>query len=80
MSCAHFLSRFFQDLKDMMGFTPLRYYYFMWKYVTPLLLLTLLSASTYQLAKNPPTYSAWNQKLVGLSYIVRVWKFGCKVW
>ncbi|KAG7333306.1 hypothetical protein KOW79_003441 [Hemibagrus wyckioides] len=55
--------KFFNDLKDMLGFTPFRYYYYMWKYVTPLLLLTLLSASAYQLGRNPPSYSAWNQEL-----------------
>lgn len=55
----------------MLGFTPFRYYYYMWKYVTPLLLLTLLSVSAYQLGKNPPSYSAWNQELVGPLRICR---------
>lgn len=49
----------------MLGFTPFRYYYYMWKYVTPLLLLTLLTASIIKLGKNPPTYRAWIQELVG---------------
>lgn len=49
----------------MLGFTPFRYYYYMWKYVTPLLLLALLTASTIQLSKNPPSYRAWIQELVG---------------
>lgn len=49
----------------MLGFTPFRYYYYMWKYVTPLLLLALLTASAIQLGTNPPSYRAWIQELVG---------------
>ncbi|XP_036440532.1 sodium-dependent neutral amino acid transporter B(0)AT2 [Colossoma macropomum] len=63
--------KFFEDLKDMLGFTPFRYYYYMWKYVTPLLLLALLSASVIQLGMAPPSYSAWIQELAqeqSLSY------------
>uniref|UniRef100_A0A4W4H8P8 Transporter n=1 Tax=Electrophorus electricus TaxID=8005 RepID=A0A4W4H8P8_ELEEL len=61
--------KFFEDLKDMLGFAPSRYYYYMWKYVTPLLLLGLLTASAIQLALTPPTYSAWIQDLEqSLSY------------
>ncbi|XP_062860812.1 sodium-dependent neutral amino acid transporter B(0)AT2 [Trichomycterus rosablanca] len=55
--------RFFEDLKDMLGFTPFRYYYYMWKYVTPLLLMALMVASAIQLGKTPPSYSAWIQEL-----------------
>ncbi|XP_076841055.1 sodium-dependent neutral amino acid transporter B(0)AT2 [Brachyhypopomus gauderio] len=55
--------KFFEDLKDMLGFSPSRYYYYMWKYVTPLLLLALLTASAIQLVLTPPTYSAWIQDL-----------------
>ncbi|XP_041966984.1 sodium-dependent neutral amino acid transporter B(0)AT2 [Alosa sapidissima] len=63
--------KFFEDLRDMLGFTPVRYYYYMWKYVTPVLLLTLLGASIIQLGMTPPSYSAWIQdqaKEVSLSY------------
>ncbi|XP_056334010.1 sodium-dependent neutral amino acid transporter B(0)AT2-like [Danio aesculapii] len=56
--------KFFEDLKDMLGFTPYRYYYYMWKFVTPVLLLGLLAASVIQLGLVPPSYSAWNQQLV----------------
>ncbi|TRY92274.1 hypothetical protein DNTS_007056 [Danionella cerebrum] len=55
--------KFFEDLKDMLGFTPYRYYYYMWKFVTPVLLLGLLLASLIQLGLSPPSYSAWNQQL-----------------
>ncbi|KAF5897546.1 sodium-dependent neutral amino acid transporter B(0)AT2 [Clarias magur] len=55
--------KFFEDLKDMLGFTPFRYYYYMWKYVTPLLLLILLFASAIQLGMSPPNYRAWIQEL-----------------
>ncbi|XP_046906825.1 sodium-dependent neutral amino acid transporter B(0)AT2 [Hypomesus transpacificus] len=63
--------KFFEDLKDMLGFTPFRFYYYMWKYVTPLLLILLLCSSLIQLAMTPPSYSAWIQDLASeksLSY------------
>ncbi|CAN9498816.1 unnamed protein product [Ophioblennius macclurei] len=56
------IDKFFEDLKDMLGFTPYRFYYYMWKYITPILLLVLLCASFVQLAMTPPGYSAWIQE------------------
>ncbi|XP_029910047.1 sodium-dependent neutral amino acid transporter B(0)AT2 [Myripristis murdjan] len=55
--------KFFEDLKDMLGFTPFRFYYYMWKYITPILLLVLLVSSFIQLVMTPPSYSAWIQEL-----------------
>ncbi|CAB1322774.1 unnamed protein product, partial [Coregonus sp. 'balchen'] len=55
--------KFFEDLKDMLGFTPFRFYYYMWKYVTPLLLILLLGSSVIQLGMTPPSYSAWIKDL-----------------
>uniref|UniRef100_A0AAY5KCE5 Solute carrier family 6 member 15 n=1 Tax=Esox lucius TaxID=8010 RepID=A0AAY5KCE5_ESOLU len=55
--------KFFEDLKDMLGFTPFRFYYYMWKYVTPLLLILLLGSSVIQMGMTPPSYSAWIQEL-----------------
>ncbi|XP_051581011.1 sodium-dependent neutral amino acid transporter B(0)AT2-like [Myxocyprinus asiaticus] len=63
--------KFFEDLKDMLGFSPYRFYYYMWKFVTPILLLGLLVTSIIQLVLSPPSYSAWNQQLAqeqSLSY------------
>ncbi|KAG7260611.1 hypothetical protein CRUP_008633 [Coryphaenoides rupestris] len=57
------VDKFFEDLKDMLGFTPLRFYYYMWKYVTPILLLVLLASSLIQLCMTPPSYNAWIQDL-----------------
>ncbi|KAA8590353.1 hypothetical protein FQN60_014287 [Etheostoma spectabile] len=56
------IDKFFEDLKDMLGFTPYRFYYYMWKYITPILLLVLLCASFIQLSMTPPSYSAWIQE------------------
>ncbi|XP_026168345.1 sodium-dependent neutral amino acid transporter B(0)AT2 [Mastacembelus armatus] len=53
------IEKFFEDLKDMLGFTPYRFYYYMWKYITPILLLVLLCSSLIQLTMTPPSYSAW---------------------
>ncbi|KAG5845833.1 sodium-dependent neutral amino acid transporter B(0)AT2-like isoform X1 [Anguilla anguilla] len=57
------MDKFFEDLKDMLGFSPFRFYYYMWKYITPLVLLVLLMASVIQLGMTPPTYSAWIEEL-----------------
>ncbi|XP_053174662.1 sodium-dependent neutral amino acid transporter B(0)AT2 [Scomber japonicus] len=56
------IDKFFEDLKDMLGFTPYRFYYYMWKYITPILLLVLLATSLIQLTMTPPSYSAWIQE------------------
>ncbi|CAG5957587.1 unnamed protein product [Menidia menidia] len=56
------IDKFFEDLKDMLGFTPYRFYYYMWKYITPILLLLLLCSSFIQLMMTPPSYSAWIQE------------------
>ncbi|KAM7397158.1 hypothetical protein PAMP_020151 [Pampus punctatissimus] len=56
------IDKFFEDLKDMLGFTPYRFYYYMWKYITPILLLVLLASSLIQLIMTPPSYSAWIQE------------------
>ncbi|CAK6954550.1 sodium-dependent neutral amino acid transporter B(0)AT2 [Scomber scombrus] len=56
------IDKFFEDLKDMLGFTPYRFYYYMWKYITPTLLLVLLCTSLVQLTMTPPSYSAWIQE------------------
>lgn len=53
------IDKFFEDLKDMLGFTPFRFYYYMWKFITPILLLVLLGSSFIQLIMTPPSYSAW---------------------
>ncbi|XP_072242515.1 sodium-dependent neutral amino acid transporter B(0)AT2 [Leuresthes tenuis] len=56
------IDKFFEDLKDMLGFTPYRFYYYMWKYITPILLMVLLCSSLIQLIMTPPSYSAWIQE------------------
>ncbi|KAJ8393396.1 hypothetical protein AAFF_G00061180 [Aldrovandia affinis] len=57
------IDKFMDDLKDMLGFSPYRFYYYMWKYITPLVLLLLLAASFIQLGMTPPSYSAWIEDL-----------------
>lgn len=56
------IDKFFEDLRDMLGFTPYRFYYYMWKFITPILLLLLLASSFIQLIMTPPEYSAWIQE------------------
>lgn len=53
-----------EDLKDMLGFAPNRYYYYMWKYISPLMLLSLLIASIVNMGLSPPGYNAWMEDKV----------------
>lgn len=48
----------------MLGFAPSRYYYYMWKYISPLMLLTLLVASIVNMGLSPPGYNAWIEEKV----------------
>ena len=48
-----------EDLRDMLGFAPSRYYYHMWKYISPLMLLSLVIASVVNMGLSPPGYNAW---------------------
>lgn len=48
----------------MLGFTPYRCYYYLWKYITPILLLVLMLASFIQMVLTPATYKAWIQEEV----------------
>ncbi|XP_072580610.1 sodium-dependent neutral amino acid transporter B(0)AT2 [Vulpes vulpes] len=59
VSCVYGIDKFMEDLKDMMGFAPNRYYYYMWKYISPLMLLSLLTASVVNMGLSPPGYNAW---------------------
>lgn len=43
----------------MLGFQPYRFYFYMWKFVSPLCMAVLTTASIIQLGVTPPGYSAW---------------------
>ncbi|XP_069760141.1 sodium-dependent neutral amino acid transporter B(0)AT2 isoform X3 [Narcine bancroftii] len=55
--------KFMEDLKDMLGFTPFRYYYYTWKYISPLILIALFVASIVQMCVSAPGYHAWISEL-----------------
>ncbi|XP_067249893.1 sodium-dependent neutral amino acid transporter SLC6A17 isoform X2 [Chanodichthys erythropterus] len=55
--------RFMQDLEDMLGFRPCIIYFYLWKYVSPVCLIILISASVVEMAISPPGYNAWVQDL-----------------
>ncbi|XP_013373520.1 PREDICTED: sodium-dependent neutral amino acid transporter B(0)AT2 [Chinchilla lanigera] len=59
VSFVYGIDKFVEDLKDMLGFAPSRYYYYMWKYISPLMLLSLLIASIVNMGLSPPGYNAW---------------------
>lgn len=48
-----------QELTEMLGFRPYRFYFYMWKFVSPLFMAVLTTASVIQLGVTPPGYSAW---------------------
>ncbi|NWI62660.1 S6A17 protein, partial [Todus mexicanus] len=51
--------KFMQELTEMLGFRPYQFYYYTWKYVSPICMAVLMTASIIQLGVNPPGYSAW---------------------
>ncbi|KAJ1164339.1 hypothetical protein NDU88_004779 [Pleurodeles waltl] len=53
------VDKFMEDLTDMLGFTPYKYYYYTWKYISPVVLLFLLISSIVGMGYSPPGYSAW---------------------
>ncbi|XP_030639892.1 sodium-dependent neutral amino acid transporter SLC6A17 [Chanos chanos] len=55
--------RFMQDLQDMLGFRPYIFYFYLWKYVSPVCLIVLISATVIEMAISPPGYNAWVQDL-----------------
>lgn len=54
-----FLHRFMQDLEDMLGFRPYSFYYYMWRYVSPAVLVLLIVATVIEMAISPAGYNAW---------------------
>lgn len=56
----------------MLGFRPYKIYFYLWKYVSPLCLIVLISATVIEMAISPPGYNAWVQELVSVG--VRVGK------
>uniref|UniRef100_A0AAQ6IVL2 Solute carrier family 6 member 17 n=1 Tax=Anabas testudineus TaxID=64144 RepID=A0AAQ6IVL2_ANATE len=54
---------FMRDLEDMLGFRPCIIYFYLWKYVSPICLIVLISASVIEMAISPPGYNAWVQEL-----------------
>ncbi|XP_060051476.1 sodium-dependent neutral amino acid transporter B(0)AT2 isoform X1 [Erinaceus europaeus] len=59
VSYVYGIEKFMEDLKHMLGFAPHRYYYYMWKYISPLVLTALLVACAVNMGLNAPGYPAW---------------------
>ncbi|XP_078276644.1 sodium-dependent neutral amino acid transporter SLC6A17 [Rhinoraja longicauda] len=51
--------KFMQELTEMLGFTPYSYYYYTWKYISPLAMAILMVTSIVQMGITPPGYNAW---------------------
>ncbi|XP_045442863.1 sodium-dependent neutral amino acid transporter SLC6A17 [Pipistrellus kuhlii] len=61
--------KFMQELTEMLGFRPYRFYFYMWKFVSPLCMAVLTTASVIQLAVTPPGYSAWIREEAAERYL-----------
>lgn len=48
-----------QDLEDMLGFRPYSFYFYMWRYVSPAILVVLIVATVIEMAVSPAGYNAW---------------------
>lgn len=59
-----------QDLEDMLGFRPYSIYFYLWKYVSPMCLIVLISATVIEMALKPPGYNAWVQELVSVPFLL----------
>ncbi|XP_036047386.1 sodium-dependent neutral amino acid transporter SLC6A17 isoform X2 [Onychomys torridus] len=61
--------KFMQELTEMLGFRPYRFYFYMWKFVSPLFMAVLTTASIIQLGVSPPGYSAWIKEEAAERYL-----------
>lgn len=61
--------KFIEDLRDMMGFAPYRYYYYLWRYTTPIVLLLLLIVTIVNMIVSPPGYDAWNKEKASKEFL-----------
>ncbi|XP_028652946.1 sodium-dependent neutral amino acid transporter SLC6A17 [Erpetoichthys calabaricus] len=61
--------KFIQDLTEMLGFRPYRFYFYMWKYVSPLCLALLVTTCIIQMFISPPGYNAWIREIAGERYL-----------
>lgn len=59
--------RFMQDLEDMLGFRPYSFYFYMWRYVSPAVLVVLIIATVIEMAVSPAGYNAWVEAEVSVS-------------
>lgn len=70
---AYFLFlRFMQDLEDMLGFRPYAFYYYMWRYVSPAVLIVLITATVIEMAVSPAGYNAWVESEVSAQLVCSV--------
>ncbi|KAJ7332874.1 hypothetical protein JRQ81_015054 [Phrynocephalus forsythii] len=61
--------KFMLELTDMLGFRPYRFYFYTWKYISPLCMAGLMIASVIQLVVTPPGYNAWIREEAAEKYV-----------
>lgn len=61
-----------QDLEDMLGFKPYSFYYYMWRYVSPAVLVVLIIATVIEMAISPAGYNAWVEAEVSVQFLLLV--------
>lgn len=70
--------RFMQDLEDMLGFRPYSFYYYMWRYVSPAVLVLLIIATVIEMAISPAGYNAWVEAEVSVQFVFFMCVYGKK--
>lgn len=63
-----------QDLEDMLGFRPYSFYYYMWRYVSPAVLIVLIAATVIEMAVSPAGYNAWVEAEVSVQFCLCVYR------
>merc|ERR1719347_1908939 len=69
--------RFTQDIKNMTGFQPNLYWQIMWRFISPIFMITVIISSVYCMLSDTTTYTAWNQqKAIGEKKEYPEWALG----
>lgn len=65
---SHILTIFFrsftEDIFQMTGYRPGRYWQWTWRYIGPVIMVCILVSSVVFMVIRNPTYGAWNADLV----------------
>lgn len=67
---SNIVSRFTEDIFQMTGYRPGRYWQYTWRYIGPVIMVCILVSSVVCMVIQNPTYSAWNAAEVHMQYCI----------